>query len=160
MEFTGEFNVSSSPEEVWEFLLDPSELENVIPNCQNIEEIDETSYTAEIGVSVSHVSVTFDVNGEIVEQDELEYMCVNMTGNAKEGDSRMNATGEFWMEAQQNSGTHIEYKVTQEVTGRIMNMGSRLVKAVSKRQIDQAITNLQTELNKDVAEAPTDNGSV
>lgn len=146
MEFTGEFSVSSSPEEVWEFILDPDQVGSVIPNCKNVEEIDETHYTAEVGVSVSQISVTFDANVEVVEQVEGEYMKAEITGNAKSGDSRMDATGEFWMQPREDGGTDMEYRITLDVTGRIMNMGSRIVKSVGKRQTDKTIENLKNEL--------------
>jgi carbon monoxide dehydrogenase subunit G len=148
MEFTGEFSVSSSPETVWEFILDPDELGNIIPNCQQVVAVDDTHYTAEVGVSVSHISVTFDANVEIVEQAELEYMRADISGNAKSGDSKMDAVGEFWMEPRDDGGTDIEYTVTLDVTGRVMNMGSRIVKSVGKRQTNKAIGNMTAELGE------------
>jgi carbon monoxide dehydrogenase subunit G len=89
MEFRGEFGVAVSPAETWEFMLDPERIGSCLPNCQNIEIIDEHNDTAEIGVSVSKISVTFDVEAEIIEQREEEYLQVRLTGNAKSWDSRI-----------------------------------------------------------------------
>ena len=94
MKFDGEFSVAASPDEMWAFMLDPEEIGTCIPNCQNIEVIDEQNYTAEIGVSVSKISVTFDVDAEIVEQHEEKFLHFRLTGNAKEGDSRMESNVE------------------------------------------------------------------
>lgn len=146
MEFTGEFSVASSPAEAWTFILDPDELDGIIPNCKRVEAIDDSNYTAEVGVSVSKISVTFDANVEIVERDVEEYIQARITGAAKSGDSRMDATGEFWMKPRDDGGTDMEYRITLDVTGRIMNMGSRIVKSVGKRQTDRAIANLQESL--------------
>lgn len=148
MEFDGEFDVASSPEDTWEFLLDPEGLGSCIPNCQNVEVIDEDTYTATVGIEVSYISATFDTKIEIVEKETEDYLKVNISGDAQEGDSRMSATGEMDMSARDDGGTHIDYVVTMDVTGRIMNMGSRIVKSVSKRQVDKAIDNVQTELGK------------
>jgi carbon monoxide dehydrogenase subunit G len=95
MEFRGEFGVAVSPAETWEFMLDPERIGSCLPNCQNIEVIDEHNDTAEIGVSVSKISVTFDVDAEIIEQREEEYLQVRLTGNAKSWDSRMESTVEI-----------------------------------------------------------------
>lgn len=153
MEFEGEFSVASSPSETWDFLLDPDDLGSCIPNCKNVEVIDDTHYTAEIGISVSYISATFDTNVEIVEQEEEEYLKVHMTGNAEEGDSRMEATGQMEMEPR-DDGTDMDYHVSMDVTGRVMNMGSRIVKSVGQRQTNKTIDNIQDALGKaETAEA-------
>lgn len=154
MEFEGEFSVTSSPSETWDFLLDPDDLGSCIPNCQSVEVIDDTHYTAEIGISVSYISATFDTNVEIVEQEEEEYLKVHMTGNAEEGDSRMEATGEMEMEPREDGGTDVDYHVEMDVTGRVMNMGSRIVKSVGQRQTNKTIDNIQDALGEaEAAEA-------
>lgn len=146
MEFEGEFAVTSSPAETWAFMLDPERLASCIPNCQDVEVIDETHYTATVGVEVSYISSTFDTNVEIVEQDEEEYLKVRLTGNAEEGDSRMEATGEMNLSPRDDGGTDIVYTNTVEVTGRVMNMGSRIVKSVGQRVTKQTVDNIQAEL--------------
>ncbi|WP_152039499.1 CoxG family protein [Salinigranum salinum] len=146
MEFEGEFSVAASPEETWAFLLDPEELSSCIPNCQDVEVIDESHYTATIGIEISYISATFDTNVEILEQDEEEYLKVHITGNAEEGDSRMEATGEMWMTPRDDGGTDVEYRNTVDVTGRVMNMGSRIVKSVGQRQTNKTVENIQAGL--------------
>lgn len=154
MEFEGEFSVASSPEETWEFLLDPEQLASCIPNCQDVAVIDDTTYTATIGIEISYISATFDTNVEILEQDEEEYLKVHITGDAAEGDSRMEATGEMWMEPRDDGGTDVEYRNTVDVTGRVMNMGSRIVKSVGQRQTTKTVNNIQDALGEaETAEA-------
>lgn len=149
MEFDGEFSVATGPSETWAFMLDPEQVGSCIPNCQNIDVIDDTHYTAEIGISVSHISVTFDVNAEITEQEEEELLKFRLSGNAKDGDSRMEANVVVEMEeGEEDDVTDIDWETTVDVTGRIMNMGSRIVKSVGKRQINKTIDNVQDELGK------------
>ena len=149
MEFDGEFSVASGPSETWAFMLDPEQVGSCIPNCQNIDVIDETHYTAEIGISVSHISVTFDVNAEITEQVEEELLKFRLSGNAKDGDSRMEANVEVRMSEGEDDGTtDIDWENHVDVTGRIMNMGSRIVKSVGMRQTNKTIDNVQDELGK------------
>lgn len=148
MEFEGTFSVASSSEETWDFLLDPEELSSCIPNCQDVDVVDEDHYTAKIGVEVSYVSATFDTNVEIQEKREEEYLKVYLTGNAEEGDGRMEATGEMEMEERDDGGTEIHYINTMDVAGRIMNMGSRVVKRVGQRQTNKTIDNIQERLGE------------
>ncbi|MCY4730003.1 hypothetical protein KY092_05455 [Natronomonas gomsonensis] len=149
MEFEGEFSVTSSPSETWAFLQDPEQIGTVIPNCQDIKVIDDTHYTAEIGVSVSHISVTFDVNAEITEEIEEELLKFRLTGNAKEGDSRMESNVTVRMsEGDDPNVTDIKWENHVDVTGRIMNMGSRIVKSVGMRQTNKAIDNFKGELGE------------
>jgi hypothetical protein len=148
MEFEGKFSVAASPEETWDFLLDPNELASCIPNCTDVEVIDETTYTATIGIEISYISATFDTDVEILEQEEEEYLKVHIAGSAEEGDSRMEATGEMWMEPRDDGGTDIEYRNAVDVTGRVMNMGSRIVKTVGQRQTNKTVDNIQEALGE------------
>lgn len=148
MEFEGEFSVSSSPADTWEFLLDPDKLAGCIPNCHDVTVLDDTHYTATIGIEVSYISATFDTNVEIQEQVEEEYLKVHLTGNAEEGDSRMEATGELWMSPRDDGGTDIQYRNQVDVTGRVMNMGSRIVKSVGQRQTENTIRNIEAALGE------------
>jgi carbon monoxide dehydrogenase subunit G len=148
MEFDGEFSVATSPAETWAFILDPEQVGSCIPNCQNIEVIDETHYTAEIGVSVSHISVTFDVNAEILERQTEELLRFRLAGNAKEGDSRMEANVEVRLDEGEDGTTDVEWENTVDVTGRVMNMGSRIVKSVGMRLTNKTIDNVQDELGR------------
>lgn len=146
MKFDGEFSLASTPAETWEYMLDPEKIGNAIPNCQNIEVIDERNYTAEIGVSVSKISVTFDVDAEIAEMEEEEYLNFQLQGNAKGGDSRMQSEVQIWLSEGEDNTTDIEWENQVDVTGRIMNMGSRIVKSVGKRQTNKTISNVEDEL--------------
>jgi len=148
MKFDGEFSVAVGPDEMWAFMLDPEQIGQCIPNCQNIEVIDEHNYTAEIGVSVSKISVTFDVDAEIVEQREEEFLQFRLTGNAKEGDSRMESNVEIHLSEGEDGTTDVEWENQVDVTGRIMNMGSRIVKSVGMRQTNKTIDNVQDELGR------------
>jgi carbon monoxide dehydrogenase subunit G len=145
MEFEGEFGVSTTPTETWEFLLDPDRLGACIPNAHDIEVIDEDNFTAEVGVKVSHISVTFGTNVEIVDRDPESYLKVHITGEAKDSDGRMEATGELRLEPM-DGGTRIWWKNSMDITGRMMSLGSRIVKRVGKRQTDKTIDNIQAEL--------------
>lgn len=148
MEFDGEFSVATTPSETWRFMLDPDGLGSCIPNCRDIEVIDDTNYTATIGIEISYISATFDTDVEIVEQDEEEYLKVTLNGDAEGGDSRMSASGEAELSPRDDQGTDLEYYAEMDVSGRVMNVGSRLVKRVGKRQIDKTIANIQDELGE------------
>jgi carbon monoxide dehydrogenase subunit G len=148
MDFEGEFSVASSPTETWELLNDPERVGTCIPNCQSIEVVDDTHYTAEIGISVSHISVTFDVHAEITEQVEEELLEFVLSGNAKGGDSQMEANVVIRLSEGEKGTTDIDWENHVDVTGRIMNMGSRIVKSVGKRQTNKTISNAQEELGK------------
>lgn len=145
MEFEGEFGVATTPAETWEFLLDPDRLGPCIPNAQDIEVVDEDTFSAEVGVKVSHISVTFTTNVEIVDRVPEEYLKVEISGSAKDSDGRMDAVGELELEAF-DDGTKIRYRNKIDVTGRMMSLGSRIVKRVGKRQTNKTVENIRNEL--------------
>lgn len=140
--------MSASPSETWSFLLDPEDLGGAIPNCHDVTVVDDRKYTATIGIEISYISATFDTDVEILEQREEEYVKVHINGSAEEGDSRMEATGEMWLSPREDGGTDLEWKNTVDVTGRVMNMGSRVVKSVGKRQTNKTVENIQNALGR------------
>lgn len=148
MEFDDQFSVASDPSETWEFLLDPEGLGSCIPNCQDVTVIDETHYTATIGVEVASISATFDTDVEIVERDREEFLRVELNGDAEGSSSHLGASGDVNLSPRNDGGTDLDYAVEMNVSGRMMNVGSRLVKRVAKRQVNKTINNIQDELGE------------
>lgn len=147
MEFDDEFSVAASPEETWEFLLDPESLGGCIPDCQETEVLDEDTYRATVGVRISQFSLTFDLDIEILDQAPEQYLEVKVSGDSDEDDTRVEAIGTGEFEAVED-GTHISYRVELNITGRVMNLGSRIVKRVGERRTNQTIENIQAELGE------------
>lgn len=147
MEFDDEFSVGASPEETWEFLLDPESLGGCIPDCQETEVLDEDTYRATVGVRISQFSLTFDLDIEILDQEPEQYLEVRVSGDSEQDDTRVEAIGTGELEAVEG-GTRIEYEIQLNVTGRVMNLGSRIVTRVGERRMNQTIANIQQDLGE------------
>lgn len=134
MEFEGEVAIAADEERVWELTSDPEVLMTCVPGAEEITKLSETKYEGTIERGVGGVSISLDGTAEIVELDPPSRITANAAGEDAKTNSRMAATAEMEIEAD-NGGSTLNYSIDITFTGRLASLGSRIV----KRQINSDI---------------------
>jgi len=67
--FSGEFEVKKRPEEVYDFLTDPSRFAPLLPEFQSLLVQDSTHFAVKVNVGISYIKGSADVKMELSEAD-------------------------------------------------------------------------------------------
>ena len=144
MEMTGEREIGADRATVWAALNDPDVLKACIPGCQSVEKLSGTELTAKVVQKVGPVKATF--TGEITLSDIVEGESYTISGKGK-GGAAGGASGGAKVRLEDTSeGTRLSYEAEAKVTGKIAQLGSRLIDGFAKKMADQFFTSFQEQI--------------
>ena len=119
--------------QVWSALNDDQILAQAIPGCQELTKISDTELTAKVKLKVGPVSATFV--GEVTLSELNPPHSYVISGSGKGGGAG-GATGSARVDLKAiNNGnaTRLTYDVDAAVTGKIAQLGSRLIESTAKK---------------------------
>src|SRR5258708_16735599 len=67
IKFNGDFTVKKTPQEVYDFLVDPKRFCPLLPDYQSMEILYDKNFLAKLSVGISHIHVTAAVKMSLVE---------------------------------------------------------------------------------------------
>ncbi len=141
MEMSGERLIAADRAEVWRALNDPEVLKLCIPGCQEIEKTSDTSFTAKVVQKVGPVKATF--TGEVELTDIVEGESYRISGKGKGGAAGGASGGAQVNLADAEGGTQLSYAAEAKVTGKIAQLGGRLIDGFAKKLADQFFATFQ-----------------
>ena len=144
MEMSGERQIAASRSEVWAALNDPEVLKACIPGCQELEKTSDTGFTAKVVQKVGPVKATF--TGEVELSDIVEGESYTISGKGKGGAAGGASGGAKVTLTDSEGGTLLNYVAEAKVTGKIAQLGSRLIDGFAKKMADQFFTRFQEEV--------------
>lgn len=129
---------------VFQALNDPEILKQSIPGCEEINQISERDLAAIVVVKFGPMKVRFKSNVEIDPSQGPGTFTLKGSGDA--GAAGM-ANGNANVQLEENSeGTLLSYDVTIDISGKLAQMGARLMEGTSKRIAKKFFTNFEEAL--------------
>lgn len=120
-------------DEVWAALNDAETLAKAIPGCQELNKISDTELAAKVKLKIGPVSATF--TGEVTLSELNPPHSYVISGSGKGGVAG-GATGSARVELEpidDGAATRLTYEVNAAVTGKIAQLGSRLIESTAKK---------------------------
>ena len=120
-------------EAVWAALNDAEILAQAIPGCQELNKVSDTELTAKVKLKIGPVSATF--TGEVTLSELNPPQSYVISGSGKGGVAG-GATGSARVELEaieDGAATRLSYEVNAAVTGKIAQLGSRLIESTAKK---------------------------
>lgn len=152
MKLTGENRINASPEEVWRALNDPDILRQAMPGCETLEKLSDTQFKATVTTKIGPVQAKF--NGEVELQDLNPPHGYTITGKGSGGVAG-NARGSAKVKLElDGAGTKLSYDVDAQVTGKLAQLGSRLIDSTAKMLAGQFFNKFEQLVSKPVEAAP------
>jgi carbon-monoxide dehydrogenase medium subunit len=147
--------LSASPGVVWQHLLDPAVLAQCIPGCVSIQRTQPEHYQAVVKVGLGPVSATFETQVAVIPEPPsptTQVRCCRLLLSGQAG-----ALGEgkatVWVQLHpvhgpntQSASTRLEWQATPEVSGKLAQLGNRLVDASANSLSQQFFARLRTLL--------------
>ena len=130
MKFAGENSIPAPPEKVWEALNDPDVLRQSIPGCESLEKTGDNEFKATVVTKIGPVKTKF--NGEVSLSDLDPPHGYTLSGQGSGGPAG-NAKGSAKVTLKPNgAGTLLSYDVDAQITGKLAQLGSRLIQSTAK----------------------------
>lgn len=156
MELTGQQTLSLPIEQVWGALNDPAILQQCIPGCDTFTQVDDYQYDIAMTATVGPIKARFQGKLDLTDIHPPNSYQLRFHGSGGAAGAGKGTAHVQLSEA--TEGTLLRYTVQAAVSGKLAQVGSRLIDGVAKRMADQFFERFKSVLEPDVNEdiqAPT-----
>ncbi len=148
------FTVRATPEAVWAFLIDPTQVVTCLPGAELTEVVDAQTFHGAVKVKVGPVTVGYKGKVTLVEIDAAGRR-VRMTGEGREsggaGSARMNM--ESRLTPLDGGLTEVVVVSEVDVVGRLVQLGRGMIEQVSHQVFLQFADRVRAHLEAPAAAA-------
>ena len=132
-------------DEVWRALNDTDFLARTVPGCSRAEETSPGELKMALTSAVGPIRVNFDAGLRRLEVKAPESYVLEGGGSAGVAGS---ATGRVRVQLQEvPGGTQLHYEAQTEITGRIAQLGARLIDSTARKFAEEFFANVVRELS-------------
>jgi uncharacterized protein len=152
MNIAGSYDLDAPAERIWPLIFDPAELLQLIPGCEQIEQISPGEYRGRLNLRVAAVGGTFQTTLKIIDQQPLSY--ARFEGEAAGPGGVIKGQATFRL-SEAGPQTNLTYEGQALITGPLGNLNSRLVEGVAQALIHQGLDKLNAQLQAQAAASLT-----
>ena len=146
MKLSGENRINASPQEVWRALNDPDVLKRAIPGCETLEKVSDTQFKATVTTRIGPVQAKFNGEVDLTDLDPPNGYTISGKGS---GGVAGNARGAAKVRLEPDGkATRLIYDVDAQVTGKLAQLGSRLIDSTAKMLAGQFFDKFQEIVGK------------
>jgi carbon monoxide dehydrogenase subunit G len=145
IKFAGEFEVKRTPEEVHDFLIDPSRFAALLPDFQGLSVQDATHFTVKVKVGISHIKGTAEVRMELAETERPKRAQYKGQGSMAGGNVALTA-GFDLSPLDGEGGTKVAWQGEAQIFGGLASMAGGLLEPLGRKQVQKLIDGLQAAL--------------
>lgn len=145
MELQEEVQIPLPRELVFKALNDPDILQQSIPGCEALTKHSDTEMEATVVVKFGPVKASFKSDVTLDPSEGPDKFSLNGKGDA--GIAGFATGGAVVILTQEEEGTLLAYKVTIDVTGKLAQVGSRLMEGTTKRLAKKFFSNFEQALS-------------
>jgi uncharacterized protein len=148
---TGSRQLAAARPEVWAKLNDAAVLARCIPGCESLEKLSDTELKGTVALKIGPVAARF--NGDVKLSDINPPASYRISGSGKGGPAGVVSGGANVRLEEQAGGTLLTYDVDAKVSGKIAQLGQRLIDATAAQLADKFFDNFAREVEGPVAAA-------
>lgn len=155
IKIAGSYELEASVEKVWPHIFDPQSLMNLIPGCQQLEQVGPDEYRGQIQVAIAAVSGIYQTYVRVVERDPPHRCCFEGEVNGATGIIKGEASFTL-KEVEEKNKTSLEYEAKGMITGAMARLNPRYAEGVARTLIKQGLANLNKQLQSQAVPNPPD----
>ena len=143
MKLEGARQLPGSREQVWEKLNDPEVLQRCIPGCEDLEQVSPTELKATVALKIGPMNARFKGDVNLTDLNPPESYRIEGSGS---GGAVGRASGGADVRlAEDAAGTTLTYAVDAKISGKIAQLGQRLIDATANQLADRFFDNFAAE---------------
>lgn len=143
---SGTARVGASPEAIWDQLMDPDQLAEIIPGAHGVKRVSPTRFMADVTLGVGPVKGRYRI--DVALSDLEKPHSAVLTGKANGALGTGIGTGKVFLKPDGTEGTIIEYTYEASIGGKVASVGGRLLDGAAKIIIGQFFNALGRRANK------------
>jgi carbon monoxide dehydrogenase subunit G len=153
MNIEGTYTVQAPPDHVWDSLMDPQVLLNIIPGVEKLEKLDGNIY--ELTIQIKHAPLKGSYHGNITVTDQQfpHQYCIEIRGEGRQ--TLFSGNGRVQLD-EQNNNTIISYKGELKQDRRSSLLPPAVLKGAAKLLIQQFFAALALQLGTRPSTGPID----
>ncbi len=155
MKLEGTYTFNAPRDVVWQSILDPEVLANILPGCEKLERIGDDEYKGMIKIRIGPVQGKFQGKVTLLDINEPDNYRLVVDGKGAPG--FMKGEGEVHLKAQ-GDATLMRYVGEAQVGGRIASVGQRLLDSSAKALTKQSLDGLNRQIQARAQPAATADG--
>lgn len=129
MEIKGHSVIAANKQQVWEALNSPDILRDSIPGCESLEVVGENQFKATVVTKIGPIKAKF--NGQVELKDMNPPNSYTISGSGSAGAMGAAKGNAYVSLSDAPDGTLLEYKVDADISGKIAQLGSRLIQSTA-----------------------------
>jgi len=124
----GRVEIDASRDAVWQALLSPESLQQIIPGCEAVEKTSDTDYRARIRISVAGIGGVYDAAIRLSDLDAPNSLKLSGRGESALGFGEGQAL--VTLAVLSDSRTQLHYRYGADVGGKLAAFGQRMIEGV------------------------------
>jgi carbon monoxide dehydrogenase subunit G len=132
MDMNGTQRIEAPREVVWAALNDPDVLKQCIPGCESVEKVGDNELKAKVTLKIGPVKASFTGQVTLSDLDPPNGYTISGEGSGGVAGSAKGGA-KVKLEADGENATLLSYEVSSQISGKIAQLGSRLIDATSKK---------------------------
>ena len=143
MKVEGQYTLNAPRDAVWQAVLDPEVLTNVLPGCEDFHEVGENEFDGVLKIKIGPVQGKF--KGHVTLSNLQEPSSYDLHVKGKGAPGFVDGKGTLRLE-ENGSQTELFYEVDAKVGGRIASVGQRLLDSSTKVITQKALEGLEQQI--------------
>src|SRR5260370_16777972 len=142
IKFNGDFTIKKTPQEVYDFLVDPKRFCPLLPDYQSMELLDDKNFLVKLSVGISHIRGTAAVKMSLIEMQRPNRALYEGNGDVPGGSATLRAG--FDLESAPGGSTKVIWSGQSNVMGRIASLARRLLQPLPQKNAPKFSTIFHT----------------
>lgn len=151
IEIKQQFEVSAPADEVWAFVMDPHRVAPCMPGATLDEVVDDRNFRGSVRIKVGAVSAAYKGSVCMQKADQAAGLLEMLAEGRETGGGTARATMTATVTAGDNGTTAVTVLAAVDITGRLMQVGGRMIQGVSDQLFKQFVRKLKAELEAGAA---------
>jgi len=131
MIFDGKIDLDVPAEQAWDFLIDIDKFSACLPGIEEIQQLDDKTFTGVLSASVGPISGKFSFRSTIVESRPPEQMVVRTEGTDSVTKSTVSADMTVDLRKVAEAKTEMDYRADVKIKGRLAILGDMILRATA-----------------------------
>ena len=139
MKIAGQSTLDATVESIWPLIFDPRTLLQLLPGCEQVEQVAPDEYRGRMTLRVPAIAGTYETWVKVLKYEAPRFCQIQGEANGSSGSVRGQASFSLQPEAQQ---TRIEYQGDAQIGGPLAGMNPRFAEGVAQMLIRQGLARL------------------